>query len=125
MDRMCHKSSKRSDPDWDLTGLQSLPIYQQFSFMQFRPSFNQTRLASWQCSGNQLHRLDLVHGNIISIVRMKMRRVMRSAGFQIHSNDYTEKSGKFGHGNWLNGGLHRFAAALVPLASAPHGLTEA
>ncbi len=56
--------------------MQSLQIRQQFILMQFGSGFNQTLLAPWQGTGNQLHRVDAKNPHFILIIGVKVGDAM-------------------------------------------------
>jgi hypothetical protein len=56
---------QRCNRKWRLTGLQSLPIGEQFLLVQLGPRLDQPALPSWQASGYQLHRFQAHHSHVV------------------------------------------------------------
>ena len=55
------------------------PVFHKFLLMQFRPSFHKTTLSSRKGAGKQFYRFDGKHGNVILIMRMEVRHMVRTA----------------------------------------------
>ena len=65
--------------------------------MQFRPRFDQPALPSWQVSRKQLNGIDSENSDIVLIVGVKMRCVMRLSNLHEHANDDAEKATDLWH----------------------------
>jgi hypothetical protein len=65
--------------------------------MQFRPGFDESMLASWEGTTDQLNGVNAINAHSLLVVRVKMRPVMWRTGFSIHANNNPKKAGKFWH----------------------------
>ncbi len=65
--------------------------------MKFGPCFHQSSLSPWQGTFNKFDRVHAIDSNVVLIVRMKMRRVMRRPDFPKHADDDAEEAAQFWH----------------------------
>jgi hypothetical protein len=65
--------------------------------MQFRPGFDESMLASWEGTTDQLNGVHAINAHSLLVVRVKMRPVMWRTGFSIHANNNPKEAGKFWH----------------------------
>jgi len=63
--------------------------------MQLRPCFNQPLLFARQTATDQIYGVNAVNGNIVLVIGMKMRIVMRCPYLCKHSNYDTKKACNF------------------------------
>jgi hypothetical protein len=79
MDWMAHglfSLMKRLDLQRRSASLQSLPVVQQLSLMDFGPRFHEALLPTWQATSNQFDPVDGDHCDIILAIGMKVGSVM-------------------------------------------------
>ncbi len=69
----------------------------KLSLVEFRPCLDQPLLPPGQGAGKEFHGLDSEHPYMLLVIRMEMRRVMRSSGLRKHSYDDPEEARQFGH----------------------------
>ena len=81
--------------------MQRIPSGCQFSPMQLRPRFHESALAPGQLSGNQLDRRDSEYPDVVLIVGVKVRRVMRFTDLHKHPNDDAEEPTQLRHNRIL------------------------
>ena len=88
--------------------------------MQFCPGFDQSPLALRKGARQQFYRFNAVHCNLLLIVRVKVRCVVRGVRFEIHSNNDSEEATKFRHPGILptrtrrgNGSLFTYLSSLL------------
>ena len=77
--------------------LQPVPVGDQFIAVQFGPCLYQASLYLRQAARDKFDRAQSKNANLILVVRMKMRKVMWTAGFREHANDDAKESAQFGH----------------------------
>ena len=65
--------------------------------MQFRPGFDESVLASWEGTTDQLNGVNTINAYSLLVVGVKMRPVMWRTGFGIHANNNPKKAGEFWH----------------------------
>ena len=94
---MAFSLSQRINRQRPVTRLQSLPIRQQFCLMQFGPRLDHAALSFGQRPRHQFNRINAIDRNLILIVSMKVRRLMRCANLRVHANDNAEKTAEFWH----------------------------
>jgi hypothetical protein len=76
--------------------LQSIPVVRELLLMKLRPCFDKPQLSSWQVAGNQFYRINTEHTGVVLLIRMKMRRVMRTE-LGVHANNDAEESTQLWH----------------------------
>lgn len=81
--------------------LQQGPVSLEFLPVQFCPPFDQALLAPGQASRNLFRRSDAVDGDILLIIRVEVRQMMRRVGLGEHANDDSEKATQLWHGSIL------------------------
>ena len=69
--------------------------------MEFCPSFHQALLPPRQTPSNQFERVYAVNSDMLLIVRMEVRQVMRCFSLGEHSNDNPKKPAQFRHSSIL------------------------
>ncbi len=89
-----------------MPSLQGIPCLTQFALMQFRPRLDKTTLSTRQVSRNQLDGIDPENTDIVLMIRMKVRRVVRGSDLHEHPNDDPEKPADLWHVRILSAG-HR------------------
>src|SRR5260370_10828096 len=80
------------------TFLQPFPIGEQLGLVQFSPRLDKPELAPGKRAGNQLNWIETDNSNVVLIVRVEVRQVVRHAGFHVHANDDPEKTAEVWHG---------------------------
>ena len=97
MNRMFHSLSepylsKRRDLVRQLSGLQSLPIFQQFPLMEFSPCFNQTFFLQRERTTDYFDHIDAENSLLVLIICMEVRAMMLNTRFGEHSDDDAKKA---------------------------------
>lgn len=90
-------SGERGDRLRRLPGLKPLPVGLKFGLMQLGPGFHKALLAAGECPSHEFQRVQAVNGNIVCVVNVEMRPVVRDADFHVHTDNDTKKAAKFGH----------------------------
>jgi len=72
--------------------LEALPVREQLFLVQFGPGFHEPALTPRQRSSNQVDGFQTEYPDIVLIVRMEVRQMMRAADLHIHSNDNPEEA---------------------------------
>jgi len=65
--------------------------------MQFGPRFHKPLLSSWKRTRDHLNGIDTEDSYLILPVRMKMRNMMLSPGFDEHADNNSEEPAKLWH----------------------------
>lgn len=91
MDCVNHDLPERFDLDGRLTGLQEIPVRQQFRPVDLRPGLNQPLLGLWQVAAQTLDRVHREYRRLILVVRVEVRSVMLPASFDKHPDDNPEE----------------------------------
>ncbi len=77
--------------------MKQIPVRQQFSLMQLRPSLYQTPLLLRKGSGNHFHRINRKNSSFILKIRMEMSDMVRRSRFRKHSDNDTKEAAEFRH----------------------------
>jgi hypothetical protein len=80
-----------------LTGLQEVPVAEQFVMMDFSPRFDKTLLRSRKIAANAFNGIESEHGLELLIRRMEVRSVVRCADLREHPNNDPEESRNLWH----------------------------
>jgi hypothetical protein len=96
---MIHNTSlrERGDGQCPMTSLQSIPIGDKFCLMQFSPGFDWPLLAFRQRACQQFHRLNPLHCHMLLVLRVEVRRMVRSLDLDKHSDDNAKETATFRH----------------------------
>src|SRR6185503_2102501 len=89
--------TKRFNLAWSPPFLEPLPGGQELSLMDFGPRLDEAPLPLRQASSNVLNGVDSEDSDIVLIVRMEVRPVMRGIGLGKHPDDDPEKPSDLGH----------------------------
>jgi hypothetical protein len=96
---MSHTShlSKRLDLSGRPTCLESIPGCEQLRLMDFGPRFNQAALLLMKATANELDGVDCEDTDLILIVGMEVRSMVRRCRLGEHADDDPEESGDLRH----------------------------
>jgi len=94
---MAHGLPEWFDFDRWLAGLQEIPVVLQFCPMDFGPGFDEPLLRLGQAAAQAFNRVHGEDSRKVLVVRMKMRSVVLSAGFDEHADDDPEEPREFRH----------------------------
>lgn len=65
--------------------------------MKFGPSFHEALLALRETPSDQLRWLHSINGDVLLIIRVEVRKMVRRVRLGEHSNDDSEEAAQFGH----------------------------
>ncbi len=96
----------------------------QFCPMDFGPGFDEPLLRLWQAAAQAFNRVHREDSREVLVVRMKMRSLVLSAGFDEHADHDPEEPREFRHGRTLHRQHWRRLANVCVSAAAAHDRTR-